>query len=526
MSNSKSSASSDASSEVFRLAKQLGCTHLHPTDVTKPKSKLRDKVGDNVLYEYAEHKHIGDSITLQGHGNDSLVLRTNLRLTYGEINGLAGDFFGTKEPICLGSNDQDCEKRFLAAYNTLVAPSTDAYDLVKTLMAEVESFKKAKTCQELKGVSFSSVYKPAGWLGLQTETLRLFNSTPSYLALGSINLDHFGEDARKAYNTGHRVALKHAAKGSLKNNSNMSSEEIQRHLVEAYTMNAFADHFLQDQFASGHLRTPRRKLIEALDSSGSIWNFWEDKAKNFCAKAMHDEDNNSGLMVRSPDRSDSWKVFGDGHLLDTANADGLQQCIKAIQASVDEVYGSWKNGTVPTDKDFKAWNHAPIPESIASLNNPAPMFDHEGRVRKPLDGSGPFTYVYVEDWTKKAVETTPGREDKGAYAGVESKGYAFPTAVAKADGSIFKVEDSGGDQHQFLGGNAGATFGSYIGLDAGVHVYKLDSDRARLKIGFGADTGVGIKDGSIEGKFIGTGFSFGRTTGFSFFGSEIKVKLW
>lgn len=68
---------------------------------------------------------------------------------------------------------------------------------------------------------------------------------PSYIRMAQLNLDHFGEDSRIAYNAGHTMALKIPAAGDL---------EI------GYAMNAFADHFLGDSFASGHFRTPRRVL--------------------------------------------------------------------------------------------------------------------------------------------------------------------------------------------------------------------------------------------------------------------------
>lgn len=49
------------------------------------------------------------------------------------------------------------------------------------------------------------------------------------------------------YETGHGFAIQYAA-GT---NSNLSL---------AYAINAFADHYLQDSFSAGHVRTPRRLL--------------------------------------------------------------------------------------------------------------------------------------------------------------------------------------------------------------------------------------------------------------------------
>jgi hypothetical protein len=229
---------------------------------------------------------------------------------------------------------------------------------------------------------------------------------------------------------------------------------------------------------------------------------------------MHDEDNKKGLLVRSPNRSDTWKVLGDGHLLDSENHDALEQATKALQASADEVYEAWKNGTIPQDKDFKPWFYAPTLESANGIDNFPPLFNQEGKVRKPLDGTSwdSVTYVRVEDWNDVRRTVNPQPVD--------------PLIHAKASGAAYEVKDSWGDKHEFLGANAGATLGTYVGVDAGIHAYKYESDGAKLKIGLGVDTGAGFQNGSAELKVFGSGISIGRETGFSFFGSEFKCKLW
>jgi hypothetical protein len=59
------------------------------------------------------------------------------------------------------------------------------------------------------------------------------------------NIDHFGAEARLTYNAGHTLALDVASQGDLQ---------------KAYAINAFADHYLQDSFAAGHIRVPRSAL--------------------------------------------------------------------------------------------------------------------------------------------------------------------------------------------------------------------------------------------------------------------------
>ncbi|KAJ8586033.1 hypothetical protein M405DRAFT_935666, partial [Rhizopogon salebrosus TDB-379] len=67
-------------------------------------------------FEYAEHCFIGDAITLtlaNGHkvaaSDHKFQLKDQLSLTY----GLAGDFYGTSNPISDGKDDQDRSARFV-----------------------------------------------------------------------------------------------------------------------------------------------------------------------------------------------------------------------------------------------------------------------------------------------------------------------------------------------------------------------------------------------------------------------------
>jgi hypothetical protein len=289
MPDTQPQSSADASNEFMQLAQQLCCAYESPSQPSSDDAPEANKASDgddsdNLRFEYAEHENIGNRIDLKGHGKAPFVLRTNLKLTYGQINGLGGDFFGTDDPICLGKTDEDCEKRFMAAYGTLVDPQNDATTVLKALKAEVESFQKAKRDAEQKLAKFSTEFKASSWQTLQWATLRVFSDTPSMMRLAAVNLDHFGQDARTAYNAGHRCALKHAALASRTTNPTMASNDRQKYLDEAYTMNAFADHFLQDQFASGHLRTPRRKLLDSIGSPDFTWLDPDTIAKNYCAK--------------------------------------------------------------------------------------------------------------------------------------------------------------------------------------------------------------------------------------------------
>lgn len=81
-----------------------------------------EKIADHLqeyYFDFAEHGYIGDHILLKlDEGprkkawEHTLTLPNGLRLTYGQINGLAGAFYGTKEPIRDGAHDAQRADRF------------------------------------------------------------------------------------------------------------------------------------------------------------------------------------------------------------------------------------------------------------------------------------------------------------------------------------------------------------------------------------------------------------------------------
>ncbi|KAG9761690.1 hypothetical protein KCU73_g2258, partial [Aureobasidium melanogenum] len=451
------------------------------TDISAPEakheSKARQIVSDNRLYEYAEHAYLGDKIALPGIETKQLALGSSrISLTYGQINGLAGDFFGTMQPICQGDTEDEREKRFIAAYNTLVNSGDTPTNLLDTLQAEIHSLREAKKAVDTNKEEFSKLYHPTDATWLAARSLFLSGDQPAFLNLASVNFDHFGDDAGTAYNTGHRVALKHAREASFAVNPTMSDSDRKHRLMEAYTMNAFADHFLEDRFSAGHLRTPRRKLAEGPPIIG-----------NYCAKRMHDEDNKAGLWVMSPDRPDKWRVYGDGNLLKIENNVTVDQCLKALNASVNEVYMAWLHGTCPSeDSNFAAWAHAPTLSTVSNpeLDNAAPLFNRDGYMRDPTQ----LDHHLREDQVRYA----PYYRKEATAKSDEGDSYLFPTATAHAGASAYVMPADYNGKHQFLNADASATAGSYLGVDANVSAYSLENDNAKLKLGLGIDTGLGM----------------------------------
>lgn len=66
---------------------------------------------------------------------------------------------------------------------------------------------------------------------------------------------------------------------------------------------------------------------------------------------------------------------------------------------------------------------------------------------------------------------------------------------------------------------------TYAGVEAGVHVMKAQLGPVDMDVGVGVDTGVGVKDHSLSAKVLGVGFSIGKETSVSVFGSKIGVNF-
>lgn len=309
-------------------------------------------------FEFAEHSFIGDAITLTLSDGRQVPaidhkfrLSNGLEVTYGQINGLAGDFYGTYDPISDGGDAQDQAQRFLAAYDTLAdggpRQPKEAQDILAVLQAEVDAVNKALKYHQDPSIAYSKLDD----VSVKLEAITFGRSgIPGYLGLAQINWDHFGDDARTVYNMGHAVALQTAADGDLEH---------------AYTLSAFADHFLEDSFSSGHMRTPRRLLHSGKDLTA-------DACAKVCqceadipaclihsrAQYMHDEDSAIGLSVQDP-AGHSWVAFGDKRALDDVDAENSKRCVAAVQLSANEVYTAYKTKSVPALTSYQAWTIAP-----------------------------------------------------------------------------------------------------------------------------------------------------------------------
>jgi hypothetical protein len=218
---------------------------------------------------YSEHRFLGDTTKLPPDGDEKsigstasatvLKLDNDLLVTYGEINGFAGDYFGLETPISSAGNTGEMKELFQNWFNLLgVSPKgkLKAEQLrkeLKTVNDQVDSILRSATGGT--GDELANVYKktPLDILHMNDVTNdNKWAEGANFMKLLETNVDHFGEEARLVYNAGHSLAIDYAVKGELS---------------KALAINGFADHFLQDSFAAGHLRVPRAKLMEVSKSA-------------------------------------------------------------------------------------------------------------------------------------------------------------------------------------------------------------------------------------------------------------------
>ena len=260
-------------------------------------------------------------------------------LTPGEIMALAGDFYGTPHrPISEGVSRAEQMGRFYEAYTALmIDPDKKEVDEIKAVIRkEKYAILKAldKGRQASAGLEHSDVTVKGNvkytWITYHPFRDGAFSSR--YLELLKCNTDHFAEEALVAYRTGHDAAIEMAELASKTDDALLKSE----YLVKALAHVLFAGHFLSDRFSAGHIRTPRRQLIDKFRRE-----FPEDESKalgaaGWCSNIMHDEDNEKGLWVTSGKMA-LWKAYGDAYYFNNENEDNKRQVHNSILTALQDI---------------------------------------------------------------------------------------------------------------------------------------------------------------------------------------------
>jgi hypothetical protein len=156
----------------------------------------------------------------------------------------------------------------------------------------------------------------------------------SYYFTLTDNFDHFAPDSFLAYQAGHAKAME-MAKLAYETKAT-DPAQAEKYLQTAYALNAYAGHYLSDNFASGHARTPRRELA---DRFGGVIG-------GALANSMHNEDNKFGINVVDG-MGNAWMALGDSSLDKNEGQTNNKHVVDTLQASADEVFAVANCGKIP-----------------------------------------------------------------------------------------------------------------------------------------------------------------------------------
>ena len=308
-------------------------------------------------YESGEHVWIGDrgfelvfsDETLAPHVvyRDFMLIHRqdqNEAFRYGELVALSGDFYGTPSELYW-------EKRSSIPW---LWESNDLSDIREAFAEELKAIKD----QQSQGTEYPDNNIAFWW------------NAKAYIELALDNTDHFGWYNLKAYCKHHGDALEFAGQArDIYDFDRDKSGELWR---QALFTNAFADHFLTDAFAAGHIRVPRYEI--------SRWSKEQGYSKELAgglSKLLHDQDGHldsihgaghalntdadDGLLVRN-DVGQTWHTRCDGQLF-IDNGDevpAVRQPVEAVAASVKEIFMAYLFRQTP-DKVYAATRFIPFP---------------------------------------------------------------------------------------------------------------------------------------------------------------------
>jgi len=182
---------------------------------------------------------------------------------------------------------------------------------------------------------------------------------PGYLHLAMTNVSHFGFYNAIRYTLHHQKALDIALEAyQLKE---VDEEAAAALLEKAIFFNGFADHFLTDAFASGHIRTPRQQIMDWAKE-----NKIRSTVADVIAKLLHDRDGEvrrsgeHGLLVRNS-LGYRWLARCDSQLFwqQSLEDPGVTQVTDAVAASLAEILETYATGK-QTEGIFAASWHLPF----------------------------------------------------------------------------------------------------------------------------------------------------------------------
>ena len=358
---------------------------------------LASSIFTSPSFTSAEHIIIGDSVKIYLSDNDPgktgilLHLNNGMNLTYGTLLAL-GDFYGIPDKaISDGNTKEERQERFLSAFNAFSA-TNDAIPELKAIINVMQDEQQLVEEGLKQGKSEEDIYKTLGEdLDRQYNCITGGGCASStwwaipgrYLLLAENNVDHFGQDALTAYQTGHDIAINMAISAHQNNDT--------KKLELAYAINAFACHFLSDRFAAGHMRTPRRELPNATTPR---------QIGMLLANYMHNEENSNGLHVHNQ-YGDHWLAFGDKSYFSEHAEQHRQQLLAALQSSANQLFLAYQKGYAPHHDSALAL--IPMPDEVDNAGNEdiSPLFywyEPSQTVMRRKDLENTYDRHWTTDW--------------------------------------------------------------------------------------------------------------------------------
>lgn len=358
------------------------------------------RAGDVLAFNSPEHQTYGDEASRAEGRTQPYTKPTpeeqtgkpdpeHFALTHGDINMLTGDYFEPREV------DKDGKPILDNLFALMNKPSSSPGQMVGTRDELIFAIKDANPKDPR--------FQPSGvWEKIQFSDPVKTAVTDRYLQRASRNYEHFAQPAGPksggaqsgdeksaggSYRALHETAIKMAAAAKAKGDT----------IDDALAHEAASEHYLEDSYAAGHLRTPRLSMETYWRGKYPLFfeNFKKTVAKDVAiymsahesssvaqlggeiegsvvlqidaatahlpeigidtivAELTHDEDNADGVWVTN-DLGEKWLTFGDSHggigkAPPTAQAATKAHVEAAVRLSIEDVQHAYEQGPSAND---------------------------------------------------------------------------------------------------------------------------------------------------------------------------------
>ena len=295
---------------------------------------------------------VNDVLALSKNG--LIVLPSGVEISIGQIMALAGDIYADpNEPISYASDAvAKCDEivnDFVHNHNR--DELVELLDLMnrerKILFGLIKSGQSVMNFPGIAGISFDVDYaritsyspnvRAAPRLSTQDQSWwrnllgywDLLARDSRYMQVSKTNFDHFDQSdtSFRAFSRCQESALKYAWQAG----QVTSTRESRQLMNSAIIRSAWSAHFMTDQFASGHFKTPRHLISTHCSGQG---------ISGLLSKCQHDEMNVLGVGVKSS-LGIEFTACGDNMLFDPSCAKNMEMAIHAVRDTFLDVFDTF-----------------------------------------------------------------------------------------------------------------------------------------------------------------------------------------